>query len=252
MSKLSVIFLLPVFQNKYYCLDWSTFILHLAPCTYPVVMVTVGAARTYQPFPSIGFCFQLLLARASQHFNPVHSEIILPMTLLLSAPSSLSWHWFLVKLSWQALMILIHAQTTSTCVSIPWLRYHYHGAQWLTWFCLWLHRWWCGLCMRGQAACFLKLLISVTCNFFRMSAVNVQVSQASNSTDITRERISLSFELREVCLLFQMVFSLPSAAVVCAILDSTSGMEPWSDLWRLRQDTWSCQPCPIFLLSTVD
>ena len=73
---------------------------------------------------------------------------------------------------------------------------------------------------------FLKLLISVSCNFFKMSAVNVQVSQAFSGTHITREHISLSFELREICISFQMVFSLASAAVVCAILDSTSGMEP--------------------------
>ena len=73
---------------------------------------------------------------------------------------------------------------------------------------------------------FLKHLTSVACNFFRMSAVNVQVSQAYNSTEITRERISLIFELREICLSLQMVFSLASAAVVCAILDSTSGLEP--------------------------
>ena len=69
---------------------------------------------------------------------------------------------------------------------------------------------------------FLKHLISVACNFFRMSAVNVQVSQAYNSTEITRERISLISELREIYLLFQMIFSLASAAVVCAILDSAS------------------------------
>ena len=54
-----------------------------------------------------------------------------------------------------------------------------------------------------------------------MSAVNVQVSQAFNSTDITRERTSLIFELRELCLSFQMVFSLASAAVVSAILLGT-------------------------------
>ena len=35
---------------------------------------------------------------------------------------------FLAKLSWQALPILIHAQTTLTCVSLPWLRY-YHRVQ---------------------------------------------------------------------------------------------------------------------------
>ena len=73
---------------------------------------------------------------------------------------------------------------------------------------------------------FRKHLISVACNFFRMSTVNVQVSQAYNSTEITRERISLIFELREICLLLQMVLSLASAAVVCVILGSTSAYEP--------------------------
>ena len=73
---------------------------------------------------------------------------------------------------------------------------------------------------------FRKHLISVACNFFRMSAVNVQVSQAYNSTEITRERISLIFELREICLSLQMVFSLASAAVVYAIRESPSGLEP--------------------------
>ena len=52
---------------------------------------------------------------------------------------------------------------------------------------------------------FLKDLISMACNFFRVSAVNVQVSQAYNSTVITRERISLIFELREICLSFQAI-----------------------------------------------
>ena len=66
---------------------------------------------------------------------------------------------------------------------------------------------------------FLKHLISVACNLFRMSAVTVQASQAYNSTGITRERVSLILELREICLSFQMVFSLASAAVVCAILE---------------------------------
>ena len=75
---------------------------------------------------------------------------------------------------------------------------------------------------------FRKHLISVACNFFRISAVNVQVSRAYNSTEVTRERISLIFELREICLSLQMVFSLASVAAVCAILDSTSGLEPWS------------------------
>ena len=53
---------------------------------------------------------------------------------------------------------------------------------------------------------FLYVVSLVACNFYRMSAVNVRVSQAFNSTDITRERTSLIFELRELCLSFQMVF----------------------------------------------
>ena len=70
---------------------------------------------------------------------------------------------------------------------------------------------------------FLKHFILVACNFFRMFTVNIWVLQAYNCTARTRESISLIFELREICLSFQMVFSLASAAVVCAILDSTSG-----------------------------
>ena len=66
----------------------------------------------------------------------------------------------------------------------------------------------------------------MACNYFRMSAVNVHVSQAYDSTEITRDGVSLIFELREICLSFQMVFSLASAAVVIAILDCNSGLEP--------------------------
>ena len=73
---------------------------------------------------------------------------------------------------------------------------------------------------------FLKHLISVACNIFKMSAVNVQVSQAYNGFEITKERISLIFELREIGLPFRWSSGLASAAVVWAILDSTSGLEP--------------------------
>ena len=45
---------------------------------------------------------------------------------------------------------------------------------------------------------FLKHLISAARNFFRISAVNAQVSQAYNNTEITRERVSLIFELIEM------------------------------------------------------
>ena len=49
---------------------------------------------------------------------------------------------------------------------------------------------------------------------------------AYNSTEITREHISLIFELREICLSLQLVFSLASAAVVCVVLDNTSVLKP--------------------------
>ena len=44
--------------------------------------------------------------------------------------------------------------------------------------------------------------------------------------NVTRERISSILELRETLLSFQTGFNLVNAAVVCAILESISGLEP--------------------------
>ena len=46
--------------------------------------------------------------------------------------------------------------------------------------------------------------------------------------DVTRECVSRILELREILLSFQTGFSLVSAAVVCAILESISDLEPLS------------------------
>ena len=46
--------------------------------------------------------------------------------------------------------------------------------------------------------------------------------------DVTRERISLILELREILLSFQTGFNLVNVAVACAILKSFSGLEPSS------------------------
>ena len=46
--------------------------------------------------------------------------------------------------------------------------------------------------------------------------------------DVTRERISRILELREILLSFQSGFNLVNAAVVCAILESFSGLGPSS------------------------
>ena len=52
--------------------------------------------------------------------------------------------------------------------------------------------------------------------------------------DVTRERISRILELREILLSIQTGFSLVKAAVVCAILESISGLEPSSIITEPR------------------
>ena len=58
--------------------------------------------------------------------------------------------------------------------------------------------------------------------------MRVHDSQAHGMMDVTRERISCILELREILLLFETGFNLVNAAVVCAILESISGLEPSS------------------------
>ena len=57
----------------------------------------------------------------------------------------------------------------------------------------------------------------------------VNVSHAYKNMDMARERVSLISELMAMFLLFQMTFSLVTAAVVWAILGSTAGLDPSSD-----------------------
>ena len=52
--------------------------------------------------------------------------------------------------------------------------------------------------------------------------------------DVTRERIRRILELREILLSFQTGFNLVNAAVVCAILESISGLEPSSVITEPR------------------
>ena len=63
----------------------------------------------------------------------------------------------------------------------------------------------------------------MACIILWSSAVTVLDSQAYRKMDVTRKRI---LELREILLSIQTGFSLVNAAVVCAILESTSGLEP--------------------------
>ena len=64
--------------------------------------------------------------------------------------------------------------------------------------------------------------------------MKVHDSQANRKMDVTRERISCILELREILLSFQTGFSLANAAVVLAILESVSGLEPSSVITEPR------------------
>ena len=57
------------------------------------------------------------------------------------------------------------------------------------------------------------------------SAVRVHDSQTNRKMVVTRERISRILELREMLLSFQTGFNLVNASVVCALLESISGLE---------------------------
>ena len=66
--------------------------------------------------------------------------------------------------------------------------------------------------------------------------MRVHDSQAYRKMDVTRERISRILELRKILLSFQNGFSLVSSAVVCAILESISGLEPWVQIKDFKEN----------------
>ena len=81
--------------------------------------------------------------------------------------------------------------------------------------------------------------------------MRVHDSQANKKIDVTRERISHILELREIILSIKTGFSLVSAAVVCAILESISGLESSSVITEpsyLKLVTVSSF-CPFTLIS---
>ena len=83
--------------------------------------------------------------------------------------------------------------------------------------------------------------------------MRVHDSQAYRKTDVIRERISRILELREILLSIQTGFSLVNAAVVCASLESISGLEPSSvitELSYLKLVTVSSF-CPFTLISEL-
>ena len=71
--------------------------------------------------------------------------------------------------------------------------------------------------------------MSNACILLSMSSVMVHVSHACKNRDMAKERISLSLDLMAMFLLFLITFSLVTAAVVWAILENISGLDPSSD-----------------------
>ena len=93
----------------------------------------------------------------------------------------------------------------------------------------------------------------MACILLWSSVVRVHDSQAYRKMDVTRERISRILELREILLLIQTGFSLAHAAVVYAIVEGISGLEPSSFITEpryLKLVTVSSF-CPFTLISLL-
>ena len=74
----------------------------------------------------------------------------------------------------------------------------------------------------------------MACILLWSSAVRVYAWQAYRKMDLTRERISSILELREILLSFQIGFNPVNTNVVCAFLESISGLEPSSVITEPR------------------
>ena len=83
--------------------------------------------------------------------------------------------------------------------------------------------------------------------------MRVHDSQAYRKIDVTREHIRCIWELREILLSFQTGFNLVNAAVVCAILETISGLEPSSVITQPRYLKFVTVSsfCPFTLISVL-
>ena len=77
-------------------------------------------------------------------------------------------------------------------------------------------------------------LISNACILFSNSAVKVHESQAYRNMEMTSKRISFTFDPKDMLLSLEMGFSCGRAAMTCATLERTSGLEPLSERTALR------------------
>ena len=96
-----------------------------------------------------------------------------------------------------------------------------------------------------------KHLISKACVLFSNSAVKVYDSQANRNMEMARERISFTFDPRDMLLSLQMDFSFVRAAEAYAVLERISGLEPSSETTAPRYLKLVTVPnfCPFTSLS---
>ena len=87
--------------------------------------------------------------------------------------------------------------------------------------------------------------------FFSRPAVKVHDSQAYRNMELTRKRISFTFDPRDMLLSLQMGFGFVRAAVACAFLERTSGLEPSSETTAPRYLKLVTVPnfCPFTFIS---
>ena len=96
-------------------------------------------------------------------------------------------------------------------------------ARWRLQFWLSLPHWLCDLCTRYQRVCG-NISSPMPVSFFQCPLLWSTFHMQTKNMDMARERISLILELMVMFLSLEMTFSLVTAAVVWAILESTLGL----------------------------
>ena len=158
------------------------------------------------------------------HSRPVHS-LMLSSIRFLCLPLCLPPWTVPCRIVLASANDRVSAHTTSVCVfSLKWGGLH--TARWR--FQFWLHFLIGSMISVRDTEEFAETSHLQYLYPLSMSAVMVHISHAYKNMDKAREHISLIMELMEMWLSFQMTFSLATASVVWAILDSTSGLNPSS------------------------
>ena len=148
-------------------------------------------------------------------------------------------------------MIVWRARTTSACV-LSLKSGGLHMARWRFQFWFSLPYWLCDLCTRCPGVCG-NISSPIPVSFFQClllrSTFHTHKKKKKKNMAMTRGCISLILELMAMFLSFQMTINLVTAAVVWAVLESTSGSDPSSDTIAPKHS--KLRTVSSFLLSMV-